>query len=172
MHCPACEWTGNNPVLGLSRGPTQWFACPKCGHYVVEERLMEVLRPVTDEDVSPVAKPPFRHPEASHGPCYVLDPFAWELGERVVVRVIAAQNEPVRKVPRTAAPVKPPQMRRVVSWPLGQPLDWFITKAPERLQEPRWAARARELRAAGWSIRRIMKEIGVRSSRYLREILG
>lgn len=136
-----------------------------------EERFPEVLRAVSAENFSAVARPPFRHPEACHGPCYVLDPLAWELGERVVIRVIAAENKPIRKISRPASPVRPAPMRRVVSWPEGRPLEWFVTKAPERLQEPRWASRARELRGAGWSIRRILKELGIRSSRFLREVL-
>ena len=35
--CPKCGWRGNDPVLGLSRGPTQWYACPECENYVIDE---------------------------------------------------------------------------------------------------------------------------------------
>lgn len=120
-----------------------------------------------------VANSPYRSPDACHGPCYVLDPFAYELGERVVIETIPAKNPPVkkpRKEPRERL-VRGTETRRVVVWPPGGPWDFEIINVSVRASEPVWAPRARELRAFGWSIRRIMKELGVKSSRHLREIL-
>ena len=136
-----------------------------------QKGLPEVLRPVRDDEIPTVAGPPFRHPEACHGPCYVLDPFAWECGERVVVDVIPPKNLPIRKIRQVAAPVERRRMRRVVVWPAGKPLAWRLEKVPVAPSEPAWAARARELRGAGWSIRRIMRELGVNNRRQMDEIL-
>lgn len=76
----------------------------------------------------------------------------------------------VPKAPSDDAP-EAPETRRVVTWPEGRPLEWRIEEVIVEAPEPAWAARARELRAAGWSIRRIMKDVGVKSRRFLCEIL-
>ena len=76
----------------------------------------------------------------------------------------------VPKVPSDDAP-EAPETRRVVTWPEGRPLEWRIEEVIVEAPEPAWAARARELRAAGWSERRIMRKVRVRSVRFFREIL-
>ena len=116
----------------------------------------------------------YRNPEACHGPCYVLHPFAYEWGFRVVLKTIPANNPPAKK------PRKEPEKRlatsketrRVVVWEPGRAYDFRIVDVPVRAPEPAWAPRARELRAFGWSQRKIMKELGVRSLRQMQEILS
>ena len=117
------------------------------------------------------ASPIYRSPDACHGPCYVLDPFAYELGNRVVVKTLPAKNPPVKK-PRKEPEkrlVTSKETRRVVAWLPGRAYDFKIVKVPVRPPEPVWAARARELRAFGWSQRKIMKELGVRSKRQIEQ---
>ena len=120
-----------------------------------------------------IAGPPYRSPEACHGPCYVLDPFAYELGERVVLEILPAKNPRVKK-PRKAPQerlVKCSEMRRVVISPIGRAWDWKLIWVPVRPPEPFWAASARRLRSNGWAIRRILKELGLNNMRRLQEIL-
>lgn len=94
-------------------------------------------------------------------------------GKRVVIDVIEPKNPPVPKpLPERAPAPLTGETRRVVLWPAGMPWAWHIENVPVRKSEPRWAARARELRAFGWSIRRIMKELGVRNRRQMDEILN
>ena len=119
-----------------------------------------------------VANPLYRHPEACHGPCYVLDPEADARGERVVIEVIPAKNTLIKKpVTPKETLVGSPETRRVVVWSKGRAFDWRLKNVPVRTTEPIWALRARELKRAGWSIRKIMTEIAVRSRRQLAEIL-
>lgn len=108
--------------------------------------------------------------EYRHGPCYVLCPVAWMRGERVVLEVI----EPARegRAQRKREPmVVGFGIRRMVVWPPGEPLNWRLVNVPVQQSEPRWASRARKLRALGWSIRRIMKELGVRNRREMDGVL-
>lgn len=115
---------------------------------------------------------PYKHLEACHGDCYVLDPEAWNRGKRVVIEVIPARNPPIKRPPKISEPsVRTTETRRVVTWVVGRAFDFWFKEVPVRVSEPVWAGRARELRAAGWSIRRIMTELGMKSSRFLREIL-
>lgn len=107
-----------------------------------------------------------------HGPCYVLDPEAWMRGERVVVETIPAKLRPEKK-PRSPEPAAvATETRRVVRWPEGRPSEWYLADAPvTRPSEPVWAVRARTLRDAGWSIRRIMAELRVKNRRQMDKIL-
>ncbi len=120
-----------------------------------------------------IASPPYRSPEACHGPCYVLDPFAYELGERVVLEIIPAKNPPAKKPHRESERrlVTSNETRRVAVWLPGTPYDFEIVNVPVRAPEPIWAPRARELKAFGWSRRKIMKELSIRSTRQIVEIL-
>jgi len=77
--------------------------------------------------------------------------------------------EKTDKTPLTAP--EAPETKLVVTWPEGQPLAWRLVRVTVRPPEPRWARRARELKALGWTIRRIMKELNVKSRRQLCEIL-
>lgn len=116
----------------------------------------------------------YRSPEACHGPCYVLDPFAYELGERIVLETIPAKNPPVKK-PRKVFQkpvVTSNETRRVVVHIPGRPYEWQIVNVPVRASEPVWAVRARELRAHGWSYRKIMKETGVKNMALLHKTLN
>lgn len=119
-----------------------------------------------------VAGPPYRSPEACHGPCYVLDLLAYELGERIVLAILPAKNRPVKK-PRKEPErlVTCTEMRRVVVSPIGRAWDWKLIWVPVRPPEPVWAASARRLRANGWSRRRIMKKLGIKSTRQIVELL-
>lgn len=106
------------------------------------------------------------------GPCYVLDPEAWMRGHRVVLEVIPAPELPERARRRDPEPVPATgETRRIVRWTPGDPLSWELVDVPVMRREPAWAARARELRANGWSLRRIAKELGVSENRHLRRIL-
>lgn len=125
------------------------------------------------EIVRVVAGEPYRHPEACHGPCYVLCPAAWSRGERVVLEIVPAHNPPpVRASLTLESLLQSPQTRRIVVWRRGAPHDWWFENVPVRRPEPAWARRARELRAAGWSERRIMQELGIASKRALGAVLG
>lgn len=109
-----------------------------------------------------VAAAPYKGVDARHGDCYVLDPDAWNRGKRVVIGVIRAKNPPIKRPPkRAASPFKPMGTRRVVVWDYGRAFDFRLVDVPVRPSEPVWAPRARELRAAGWSYRKIAKELGV-----------
>lgn len=129
-----------------------------------------------EETVQPhnnITGSPLRGPEAVHGPCYVLCPLAYATGRRVVIRTIPARNTPQKKTRSAASQTASAGLpvRRIATWPEGRPHDWRIVSVPVKKKEPRWAKRARELRASGWSIRRIMKELGVNSRRHLAEVL-
>lgn len=129
-----------------------------------------------EETVQPhnnITGSPLRGPEAVHGPCYVLCPLAYATGRRVVIRTIPARNTPQKKTrpaaSQTASAGLP--VRRIATWPEGRPHDWRIVSVPVKKKEPRWAKRARELRASGWSIRRIMKELGVNNRQWMDKML-
>lgn len=121
-----------------------------------------------------IAGPIYRNPEACHGPCYVLDPVAYEFGERVVLEVIPANNSPAKKLRKKSEKrlVTSKETRRVAIWHPGRAYAFEIVNVPVRAPEPVWARRARELKAFGWSRRKIMKELDVRSSRQMLEILA
>lgn len=121
--------------------------------------------------MSRIAGKPYRSPEQQHGPCYILDPDAWMAGERVVIGVIAAKNPLVADLPQRERRPSPSETRRVLAWPRGRAWDWFWTIVDVAPQEPAWAGRARELRRAGWSIRRIMDELNIKSRSQLAKVL-
>ncbi len=121
-----------------------------------------------------IAGPKYRNPDACHGPCYVLDTLAYELGERVVLEIIPPKNPPVKK-PRKEPEkrlVTSKETRRVVVWVPGRAWDFKIIDVPVRAPEPVWASRARELRAFGWSDRKIAEELGISRNKYLTQILN
>lgn len=120
------------------------------------------------------AGPPYRGTEPHHGPCYVLDPFAYELGERVVLKIIPAKNSPVKK-PRKVSQkpvITSNETRRVVVHIPGRSYEWQIVNVPVRAPEPVWAPRARRLRAFGWSDRKIAEELDISRNKYLTQILN
>jgi hypothetical protein len=106
------------------------------------------------------------------GPCYVLDPAAWMRGERLVLAVLPPKldKEPRRLVP-TIPPPEPTETRLLAVWPKGRPWDWRLENVLVRRAEPAWAGRARALRAQGWSIRRTMKELGVKNRQKMDSVL-
>ena len=118
------------------------------------------------------ANPPYQDPQARHGPCYVLDPAEWNKGNRAIIEVIPAKNPRIRPhYDPPEVPVRPSETKRVVTWDKGRAHDFRFENVPVKRTEPRWAARARELKAAGWAERRIMKELGLKSKRYFAEVL-
>jgi len=122
----------------------------------------------------PVASPPYRSPEQWHGPCFVLDVKAWRRGERVTVRTtLPLPRRVVHPKPVVWHPdLQTGETRQVVTWPPGQPQDWRIEEVPVMRREPLWHARARALRAAGLSIRRIMAELGLVNRAALDRVLA
>lgn len=99
----------------------------------------------------PVALPPYVSSEQLHGPCFVLCPKAWRRGERKVLRVILP---------------KLPALKRL------QPVLYQPSVSGRGGAEPLWHARARALRAAGMSIRRIMAQLGLVNQRALQRVLA
>ena len=88
-------------------------------------------------------------------------------GERIVVGVIfppEPAKAPFAPVPE-AKTIRPITVRRIVTWPVGKPLDWLLSYAvaPKR-KEPKWVDKARKLQAAGWGRRRIQRELRVSGS--------
>ena len=103
-----------------------------------------------------------------------MDPLAYELGELVVLEIIPPKNPPVKK-PRKEPEkhlVTSKETRRAVFWVPGRAWDFKIIDVPVRAPEPVWAPRARELRASGWSYRKIAKELDISVNKYLAKILN
>ena len=114
------------------------------------------------------AGPLYKSPEACHGDCYVLDPDAWNRGKRVVKEVIPARNSPIKRPPKPPKPVaSTTETYRACVWDKDRPYAFWFENVPVKVKEPVWAARARELRAVGWSYRRIAKELDLSVNRHL-----
>lgn len=121
-----------------------------------------------------IAGPPYRTAEQWHGPCYVLSPEDFVAGWREVIAIIPAIPRRVRQVRiyAKARQVLTDQMRRIITWPRGKPLEWQFEDVPMRKREPGWHTRARELRSRGMSVRNIMRELGIRNRARLDYVLN
>lgn len=125
----------------------------------------------------PITGPAYRGPEQYHGPCYVLDPKAWMRGERIVLRTIPpiAEKPKRRKIYRwghAAAREMTGETRRFAVWPKGHPELWRLVERPVMRRAPSWHAEARALRKEGWSVREIMRRLGVRNFREMHRVIS
>ena len=120
---------------------------------------------------SKIAGPPYKGAEPLNGPCYVLDPEAYNLGLRLILRTLPARNPKIRRQPQFRP--KPPPVRtetlRVVAWAPGKPRDFYFKTIVVRRTEASWKSKARRLLAAGWPERRIAREVR-RSRRAIRNL--